>query len=334
MSDRRRHSNWPVHHSSSSRDADDFPQSSSYRDRHYHHHNASTTTGSSSGGGRHHSSLNDLSSRARDYDYGRYHHADAYRYPKRYSPTRRSRSRSPDRSRKRDRHDSGSSRDDYRNRDPVRNSGHSRHGSNHRHRSRSRERERDRASGSRHGIYGSRHPITPPRSGRSPIHGSKSSSSLWSTVDRRPPSNKKPQLDSPSKTARQIKSNASPPSPPPPPPPPPPPIETVISMDSIPLPTPKLPPRIIDKKIRFYQRAEPRSVKVYPGFDAVNQPPGSIIGEGTFGQVYKARDQDKGKFVALKRVRLENERDGFPITAVSNLSYHYSKYSYFFNILN
>lgn len=42
-----------------------------------------------------------------------------------------------------------------------------------------------------------------------------------------------------------------------------------------------------------------------------------IIGEGTFGQVYKAKDQDKGSFVALKRVRLENERDGFPITAVS-----------------
>lgn len=43
----------------------------------------------------------------------------------------------------------------------------------------------------------------------------------------------------------------------------------------------------------------------------------SIIGEGTFGQVYKAKDQDTHSYVALKRVRLENERDGFPITAVS-----------------
>lgn len=47
-----------------------------------------------------------------------------------------------------------------------------------------------------------------------------------------------------------------------------------------------------------------------------------IIGEGTFGQVYKAKDQDKGTFVALKRVRLENERDGFPITAVSQTLFY------------
>ena len=65
----------------------------------------------------------------------------------------------------------------------------------------------------------------------------------------------------------------------------------------------------MDKKVRIYQRAEPRSVNVYTDT--------SIIGEGTFGQVYKARDQSKGTYVALKRVRLENERDGFPITAVS-----------------
>lgn len=82
-------------------------------------------------------------------------------------------------------------------------------------------------------------------------------------------------------------------------------------MESIPLPTPKLPPRIIDKKVKFYQRAVPRSVNVYTET--------SIVGEGTFGQVYKAKDQEKGTYVALKRVRLENERDGFPITAVREI---------------
>lgn len=71
-------------------------------------------------------------------------------------------------------------------------------------------------------------------------------------------------------------------------------------------------PRILHKKTRFFQRAEPRSVKVYKEL--------TQIGEGTFGQVYKARDQEKGTYVALKRVRLENERDGFPITAVSKSS--------------
>uniref|UniRef100_A0A5S6QQ43 Cyclin-dependent kinase 12 n=1 Tax=Trichuris muris TaxID=70415 RepID=A0A5S6QQ43_TRIMR len=39
------------------------------------------------------------------------------------------------------------------------------------------------------------------------------------------------------------------------------------------------------------------------------------IGEGTYGQVYKAVDRKTAEMVALKKVRLENERDGFPITA-------------------
>ena len=29
------------------------------------------------------------------------------------------------------------------------------------------------------------------------------------------------------------------------------------------------------------------------------------IGEGTYGVVYKARDKDSGKFVALKKIRLD-----------------------------
>ncbi|BFZ02067.1 hypothetical protein BsWGS_05106 [Bradybaena similaris] len=45
----------------------------------------------------------------------------------------------------------------------------------------------------------------------------------------------------------------------------------------------------------------------------------AIIGEGTYGQVYKARDTSNGKLVALKKVRLENEKEGFPITAVREI---------------
>ncbi|KAK7009142.1 cyclin-dependent kinase 13-like isoform X1 [Biomphalaria glabrata] len=44
-----------------------------------------------------------------------------------------------------------------------------------------------------------------------------------------------------------------------------------------------------------------------------------IIGEGTYGQVYKARDINQGTLVALKKVRLENEKEGFPITAVREI---------------
>jgi len=49
-------------------------------------------------------------------------------------------------------------------------------------------------------------------------------------------------------------------------------------------------------------------------FEILNQ-----IGEGTYGQVYKARDKISGTFVALKKVRLENEKEGFPITAVREI---------------
>ncbi|KAI0977728.1 hypothetical protein GJ496_007355 [Pomphorhynchus laevis] len=43
------------------------------------------------------------------------------------------------------------------------------------------------------------------------------------------------------------------------------------------------------------------------------------IGEGTYGEVFKARCKATGELVALKRVRLENEKEGFPITAVREI---------------
>uniref|UniRef100_A0A0N4ZUJ6 Protein kinase domain-containing protein n=1 Tax=Parastrongyloides trichosuri TaxID=131310 RepID=A0A0N4ZUJ6_PARTI len=43
------------------------------------------------------------------------------------------------------------------------------------------------------------------------------------------------------------------------------------------------------------------------------------VGEGTYGQVFKARQVTKGTKVALKKVRLENEREGFPITAIREI---------------
>jgi serine/threonine protein kinase len=44
------------------------------------------------------------------------------------------------------------------------------------------------------------------------------------------------------------------------------------------------------------------------------------IGEGTYGTVYKARDKDKGEVVALKKVRMHNENDGFPITSLREIN--------------
>ncbi|KAK9478499.1 kinase-like domain-containing protein [Lipomyces japonicus] len=43
------------------------------------------------------------------------------------------------------------------------------------------------------------------------------------------------------------------------------------------------------------------------------------VGEGTYGKVYKAVNAITNEMVALKRIRMESERDGFPITALREI---------------
>lgn len=45
----------------------------------------------------------------------------------------------------------------------------------------------------------------------------------------------------------------------------------------------------------------------------------SQVGEGTYGKVYKARSTTSGVLVALKRIRMEQEKDGFPITSMREI---------------
>ncbi|KAL4427156.1 hypothetical protein ABPG77_001160 [Micractinium sp. CCAP 211/92] len=44
------------------------------------------------------------------------------------------------------------------------------------------------------------------------------------------------------------------------------------------------------------------------------------ISEGTYGVVYRARDGETGEICALKRVKLEKERDGFPLTSIREIN--------------
>jgi Serine/threonine protein kinase len=44
------------------------------------------------------------------------------------------------------------------------------------------------------------------------------------------------------------------------------------------------------------------------------------VGEGTYGVVYKARDIYSQEIVALKKIRLENEEEGMPSTAMREIS--------------
>ncbi|KAL6043380.1 Cyclin-dependent kinase 10 [Balamuthia mandrillaris] len=55
-----------------------------------------------------------------------------------------------------------------------------------------------------------------------------------------------------------------------------------------------------------------RSVEQYEKLDR--------IGEGTYGVVFKGRDRRTGRIVALKKVRMERERDGIPITCLREIS--------------
>lgn len=43
------------------------------------------------------------------------------------------------------------------------------------------------------------------------------------------------------------------------------------------------------------------------------------IGQGTFGEVFKAKHRQTGQKVALKKVLMENEKEGFPITALREI---------------
>lgn len=44
------------------------------------------------------------------------------------------------------------------------------------------------------------------------------------------------------------------------------------------------------------------------------------IDEGAYGVVYRARDKTNGEIVAIKKLKLEKEKEGFPITALRELS--------------
>lgn len=44
------------------------------------------------------------------------------------------------------------------------------------------------------------------------------------------------------------------------------------------------------------------------------------LGEGTYGIVYKVKDLRTNKIVALKKIRLENEDEGMPSTAMREIA--------------
>lgn len=44
-----------------------------------------------------------------------------------------------------------------------------------------------------------------------------------------------------------------------------------------------------------------------------------ILGEGTYGTVYKAMDRTSGKEVAIKKMKVHDTNDGFPLTSLREI---------------
>jgi cyclin-dependent kinase 12/13 len=44
-----------------------------------------------------------------------------------------------------------------------------------------------------------------------------------------------------------------------------------------------------------------------------------LIGDGTYGMVFSAQDKETGETVALKKIKMEQETQGFPVTAIREM---------------
>ena len=110
----------------------------------------------------------------------------------------------------------------------------------------------------------------------------------------------------------QSQSSLLPPPPPPPPPPPssPPALSSTLPSTTLPALSVKVKPLTPPLELLLLKK-EPRCIEA---FHIIAQ-----IGEGTFGQVYKAKDTATDEIVALKKVRTDHEKEGFPISAVREI---------------
>ncbi|OAA75539.1 protein kinase [Akanthomyces lecanii RCEF 1005] len=106
-------------------------------------------------------------------------------------------------------------------------------------------------------------------------------------------------------------------------PPPGAPTQPAALFDRKPPEGPKMVPRM-RKVIKKMQRAKPRPTlppNLVASESVFFRKPGneSVVGSGTYGKVFKGLNVYTKGQVALKRIRMEGERDGFPVTAVREI---------------
>lgn len=87
-------------------------------------------------------------------------------------------------------------------------------------------------------------------------------------------------------------------------------------------PEPKPAPPRKEKKIMKRPKPKPTLTPEFAASDSVYyRKPGneSVVGSGTYGKVFKAIHVYTNSKVALKKIRMEGERDGFPVTAIREI---------------
>lgn len=85
---------------------------------------------------------------------------------------------------------------------------------------------------------------------------------------------------------------------------------------------PSIPRTVMVKKTMRRQKPRPTLPTEFSTSDSVYfRKPGneSVVGSGTYGKVFKAIHIYTKSLVALKKIRMEGERDGFPVTAVREI---------------
>jgi cell division cycle 2-like protein len=88
-----------------------------------------------------------------------------------------------------------------------------------------------------------------------------------------------------------------------------PPVEEVKKV----IPESKPPKRELSEASLLFQ-AGLHSCRSVSNFDKICR-----IGDGAYGVVYKAKDRKTGELVALKKVKMEKEKEGFPLTSIREI---------------
>jgi len=91
---------------------------------------------------------------------------------------------------------------------------------------------------------------------------------------------------------------------------------TKITAEKLPLPCPSRSPSATRPSHSIYVPQRTRHPPILPSrsvycYERLNQ-----IEEGSYGVVFRARDKQTGDIVALKKLKLDEEKNGFPITAL------------------